>query len=378
MRLTLIHDHKFIYANQNYYSTGKLSKNVLENYLIGSIENIQVICRTSEEKYDINSMSISSSSNIKINPIKFLRTKADFITKKKEIKNFLEMEIAKDDVVIIRLPSEIGLIAAKLLIKKNIPFGVELVGDPWSSLWYHSSILGKFKANINQIKTKNIVSKAKSCIYVTKFYLQKKYPTYGNEFSASNVLIKELDRNYDAQVKNIFKIGIIASLDTKYKGIDTALKSLSLVDKNFVFEIVGNGHKEKWLKKTKKYNLDDKVVFKGVLQSGTQINKWLKELDLYIQPSYTEGLPRALIEAMSNGVPCLGSDAGGIPELLESRYIHKAKDYKTFARQLEEVLCDAKLRENMSKINLKKVEDYLSDNIQLQREAFIKSIYEEI
>lgn len=377
MRLTLIHDHKFIYVNGNYYSTGKLSKTVLENYLIGPIQNMQVICRTSEETYDINSLSLSSANNIKINPITFLKTKADFITKKKKIKKFLDKQIDKDDIVIIRLPSEIGLIAAKLLIKKNIPFGVELVGDPWSALWYHSSLLGKFRANINQIKTKNIISQTKSCIYVTKFYLQNKYPTYGNEFSASNVLIKEIDRNYKVYTKKVFKIGIIASLDTKYKGIDTALKSLSLVDEEFIFEIVGNGPKEKWLKKIKKYNLDKNVIFKGILQSGTPINNWLKELDLYIQPSYTEGLPRALIEAMSNGVPCLGSDAGGIPELLKPRFIHKVKDYKTFAYQLEEVLSNANLRKEMSEVNLKTAEYYLSDNIQLQREAFIKSIYKE-
>ena len=179
------------------------------------------------------------------------------------------------------------------------------------------------------------------------------------------------------KTNKIYKIGLIGSLDTEYKGIDTALKSLSLIDENFIFEIVGNGPQEKWLEKIKKYNLEGKVVLKGAIQGGDPINEWLKELDLYIQPSYTEGLPRALIEAMSNGIPCLGSNAGGIPELLDSKFIHKVKDYKTFSYQLEEVLHNTRLRKEMSEINLKRAENYLSGNIQRQREAFIKSIYEE-
>ena len=47
----------------------------------------------------------------------------------------------------------------------------------------------------------------------------------------------------------------------------------------------------------------------------------MSTLDLYLQPSDTEGLPRALIEAMSVGCPCVGSDAGGIPELIDKESI---------------------------------------------------------
>ncbi|WP_436878949.1 glycosyltransferase family 4 protein [Mammaliicoccus sciuri] len=378
MRITFIHDHKFIYFNNNYYSTGKLSKSVLSNYLVDPVKKIQVISRGIKNEYDINSLTISSSNQIQINPIWFLQRKSDFFTKKNKIIEFLNESISDDDIIIIRLPSEIGLIAAKELIKKRIPFGIELVGDPWSSLWYHSSIIGKLRANINKYKTKKIISKSSNCIYVTKSHLQKKYPTNGKSFSASNVLIKEVNTNYEVKETNFPKIGLIASLDTKYKGIDTALKSLSLLDYDFTFEIVGNGPQEKWLKKIRKYNLENKVVLLGAIKGGVEMNNWLKNLDLYIQPSYTEGLPRALIEAMSNGVPCLGSNAGGIPELLNKKFIHKTKDYQTFSKQINEVLNNTNLRIEMSKTNLKVSENYLSQNIQRQREAFIKSIYREI
>ena len=48
---------------------------------------------------------------------------------------------------------------------------------------------------------------------------------------------------------------------------------------------------------------------------------WLETIDIYAQPSRQEGLPRALIEAMSRAVPAFGARTAGIPELLDDKFI---------------------------------------------------------
>lgn len=78
------------------------------------------------------------------------------------------------------------------------------------------------------------------------------------------------------------------------------------------------------MNKAKKMNILENVIFIGSLSHG-EVFKKLKEMDLYIQPSLQEGLPRALIEAMSIGLPAIGSNAGGIPELLNKKMIFKVK-----------------------------------------------------
>lgn len=377
MRLTFIHDHRFYNDKEKYFSSGKLSKEVMERYLVEPIDNIQIIGRELKIPSDKNNFIKTSSSNIIVNPMKFLNSNRDFILKKKKIYNFLKKNINDEDIVIIRLPSEIGYIAAEYLYKQNISYGIELVGDPWDALWYHGSLVGKIMACINSRKVKKLIRKSNNTIYVTKEYLQRLYPSKKNVFSASNVLIKEVKDNYRPYSSIHKRVGMIGSLDTKYKGIDTALQSMKLMNPNITLEIVGNGPQEKWKREIKRHNLSDRVTLKGTLKSGNEINAWFSTLDLYIQPSYTEGLPRALIEAMANGIPCLGSDAGGIPELLEKTCIHPVKDYQTLAKQMKVVLEDDKLRDKLSLQNLSTAESYLSSNIQKEREKFIKSIYRE-
>ncbi len=54
---------------------------------------------------------------------------------------------------------------------------------------------------------------------------------------------------------------------------------------------------------------------------------WLETIDIYTQPSRQEGLPRALIEAMSRGLPAFGARTAGIPELLEKEFIFSNTKY---------------------------------------------------
>ena len=377
MRLTFIHDHKFIYKDDMYYSSGKFSKSIMERYLVGPIDNIQFICRQETNINTTENLSNVSSNNIVINPIKFLKSKADFIIKRKKIYQFLKENIHPEDIVIIRMPSEIGYIAASYLKNKNVPYGIELVGDPWDSLWYHGSVIGKMMAFINKYKVKKYVKHSNNTIYVTKHYLQKRYPSKNNTYNASNVLINKVENNYKTNKSSYKKVGLIGSLDTKYKGIDTALRSMTILNENIKLEIVGNGPQEIWNKKIRKLNLSNRVTLKGTLKSGKEIENWFSTLDLYIQPSYTEGLPRALVEAMSNGLPCLGSDVGGIPELLPSTYIHHAKDYKKLAKHISLVISNESLSNEMSQQNLITANNYLSSNIQREREKFIKTICRE-
>ena len=86
------------------------------------------------------------------------------------------------------------------------------------------------------------------------------------------------------------------------------------------YQIVGPGDKSYLENCAITNNVIDNVVFTGAM-GHDQIFEWLETIDIYIQPSLTEGMPRALIEAMSKGCPCVASNAGGMPELLDKKFI---------------------------------------------------------
>ena len=66
-----------------------------------------------------------------------------------------------------------------------------------------------------------------------------------------------------------------------------------------------------------------------------KIFAWLETIDLYLQPSKQEGLPRAVVEAMSCACPVAGARTGGIPELVDEEWIFRPGDVKDICRILQ-------------------------------------------
>jgi glycosyltransferase involved in cell wall biosynthesis len=79
--------------------------------------------------------------------------------------------------------------------------------------------------------------------------------------------------------------------------------------------IVGGGGLESTLKEmVKSFGIEEKVFFLGV---RNDIPKILKTLDLFVFPTYREGLPLSLLEAMASEIPVIGSNIGCIREVFE-------------------------------------------------------------
>ena len=82
------------------------------------------------------------------------------------------------------------------------------------------------------------------------------------------------------------------------------------------------------------------------------IFEFLDDMDIYIQPSLQEGLPRAVVEAMSRGLLCLGSNIAGIPELLDRGFLFKKKNVEEIVSIIENISLDQLLsqaRQNFNK-----------------------------
>ena len=113
-------------------------------------------------------------------------------------------------------------------------------------------------------------------------------------------------------------IGYIGRLSPE-KGVLNLIKCVEhLKNKtDFKFLIIGEGSLKWELDKfVNDENLKDNVNFLG-WKSREEISECLNELKLLVLPSYTEGLPNVIIEAMACGTPVLATKVGGIPDLIQ-------------------------------------------------------------
>ncbi len=78
----------------------------------------------------------------------------------------------------------------------------------------------------------------------------------------------------------------------------------------------------------------------------------LDSADLFVSPSRQEGVPRAMIEAMARGLPCIGSSVGGTPETLPQEFLVPPNDRPRLAAEIMRVAANPNLMEAMSAQNL--------------------------
>lgn len=111
------------------------------------------------------------------------------------------------------------------------------------------------------------------------------------------------------------------------------------------FILGGSGEIEKVKQKlSAKYK--DNVEFPGWIRNE-QKRQYLREADIFLLPSYNEGMPMAILDAMGCGLPIVSTDVGGIPKIVRqgiNGYLYKPGDSKSMACAIIEYLTDDEKR----------------------------------
>jgi len=112
--------------------------------------------------------------------------------------------------------------------------------------------------------------------------------------------------------------------------------------------------------KIKELNIENNFHLYGYCQKNIS---FLKSLDIFILPSREEGLGSVLIEAMACSLPLIGTDAGGIPELIENEYngfIVPKENPEELSQAIIKLIKNPELRKKFSKNSFEKSKKYSS------------------
>lgn len=149
----------------------------------------------------------------------------------------------------------------------------------------------------------------------------------------------------------------------KRKGVFDLLISVSKLKSmgvDFRLIIGGNGDIVKLKQIITKLKIENITDFKGWI-SPTEKVKILKKADIFVLPSYGEGLPMSILEAMSYGVPVVSTKVGGIPELIQdsiSGFLIEPGNIEDLTQKIRSLIEDDQLRRNMGSSAKKYVKKY--------------------
>jgi glycosyltransferase involved in cell wall biosynthesis len=120
--------------------------------------------------------------------------------------------------------------------------------------------------------------------------------------------------------EDVFIIGFVGRLDIYTKGLDLLLEAFETFqkkEKNAKLWIVGDSNeREEFEKMIAAKKMQNKVILWGS-KFGKEKNDLLKKMHLFAHPSRNEGLPSAVLEAASLGVPCLITEATNVGDAIE-------------------------------------------------------------
>lgn len=149
------------------------------------------------------------------------------------------------------------------------------------------------------------------------------------------------------KIKDRYIIGCVANF-RPMKGGAFLLEALNSLKEEIPFHLIliGKITDKKILEKIEQYNLKDRVTIVGFRKDAKE---WMKHFDLSIMPSLKkESFSRAIVESMSQSVPVLVSDVGGMTELVndgQNGYVFKAGDLKNCMEKIR--LCYSNMGENI-------------------------------
>jgi glycosyltransferase involved in cell wall biosynthesis len=382
MHIAFAHDHVFYedVAGQVHSRGGQLGHVILRRY-IDVFGNVTVLARSQPLAPDehVEGMSRADGPGLSFRLLREGRGGLNRVRGFSARRAMLVTTLAGVDGLVARLPSVMGSEACRVAERMGVPWAVEVVGSVWDGLVAQGNLAAKVYAPIAHLRTRALVSRAGAALYVTQSFLQRGYPTRAPSIGVSDVDLPDpLPDTLAARLARIesrpspLRVGLVGSVASNHKGIDTVLRALAKVRERlgaFEFWVLGYGDPARYLELAGSLGIAPFVKFCGTLPAGAPVRRWLDAVDVYVQPSRTEGLPRSLLEALSRGCPALGSRVGGIPELLEPRCLHRPGDDSALGELLLRV-SEPSLMLQLARRNFSLASEFAARDLDARRREF--------
>lgn len=154
--------------------------------------------------------------------------------------------------------------------------------------------------------------------------------------------------------------------------IPKILAGVAEKNSGFLFTMAGDGRQEDVdlvKNRLREYGIPDKVIFPGWVR-GTEKDALLRDSDIFLFPSYHEGMPVAVLEAMAYGKAVVSTNVGGIPKLIEhgeNGYLCEPGDTAKLTEYLLHLMENPEKREKFGMQAREKVKNSYSMDVHIRK-----------
>lgn len=294
------------------------------------------------------------------------------------------------NAALLRMPSQTATMVWKHL-RKGIPLAGEVVYDMMDDVNLPGqNPLIKTLHVITSDNMKRFCLEANGVSYVTENSIQNHYPSYARlygesseHFESSYSTITLADNAFTGE-RNFYgckKLTLVLSsvaMNSERKGEKVLIKTVKICrDKGYDVQaiIIGDGTlRHAFEQYAKELGISKYVRFTGLLPSSDEVRNVMLEADMFVFPTQGEGLPRGILEAMAIGMPVLSTPVGGIPEVIEGKYLFDPMDVDAYADTVCRLLDDPDELTAMSEKNFKKSLEFRNTLLQVKRNEFYEKL----
>ncbi len=288
-------------------------------------------------------------------------------------------------VILLRTGNLSSFCSLKLWLSRR-PYAMEILGHAGESSARVKNVqflgLGQLIGWITHRVCRIVAARAACANYVSKS-LQRLYPTRSGQewvFSDVRLPVEAFAPVRPAQSfeRRPLRLVTVGRLEPE-KAYDVLIRAMSELTRQGMPDlevmIVGDGSQMDYLRRLAgELGLERRVKLPGRVPPGEALQRLLDESDVFVLPSLTEGMPRALLEAMARGLPAVASKVGGVPELLAEAETVPPGDVGALAQCLARCLGDPQRLAALSRRNVGVAQDYRLDVLEQRKLAFWRCI----
>ncbi len=369
MRVTVTTEHHFVRTPDGavYSETGGRGYRFWTRYL-STFDEVRVVGRVRDAEQPCRDGEEVEGRGVRCIGLPTYRGPVEYLARSRALRRATSEAARSHGAFVLRVPGQIGSLVWSGLGRRSIPYAVEVVGDP-REVFARGSVRSFARIPARFAWSRRLraqCSGATVAAYVTRSALQQRYPP-GNSTAAYHVPEVDLPpeayiespRRFSRRATRLVSVGSLAQM---YKGPDVLLRALALsAVAGQALEVcwVGDGvHRSAMEALARSLGLAPRVQFVGQVACGAGVRRHLDAADLFVLASRTEGLPRALLEAMARGLPCVATRVGGVPELLDEEVLVHPGRPEELARVLTALCTSPSTLDRLGSGNLERARTY--------------------